>query len=77
MYLKALCFAVILLLSAVLLVAQSTTIQTIALVVLVAWASARLYYFCFYVIEKYVDPSFRFDGLISLVRYLMRNRNNH
>ena len=77
MYIKALCFAGILLLSAVLLIVQSATIQTIALVVLVAWASARLYYFCFYVIEKYIDPSFRFDGLISLVRHLLRNRKDH
>lgn len=33
-------------------------------------ASARLYYFMFYVIERYVDPSYRFSGLASALRYL-------
>jgi len=33
-----------------------------------------LYYFCFYVIEKYIDPSYRFDGLISVARYLLSNQ---
>ena len=38
------------------------------------WSFARAYYFLFYVIEHYIDPSFRFAGLWSVVRYLLRNR---
>lgn len=35
------------------------------------WAFARVYYFAFYVIEKYIDPSFRFAGLWSVIRYAL------
>jgi hypothetical protein len=38
------------------------------------WSFCRFYYFAFYVIEKYVDPSFRFAGLSSFVRYLISER---
>ena len=38
------------------------------------WAFCRWYYFMFYVIEKYVDPGYRFDGLGSFLRYLWRSR---
>jgi hypothetical protein len=38
------------------------------------WSFCRFYYFAFYVIEKYVDSSFRFAGLSSFVRYLMVQR---
>ncbi|HET6323396.1 MAG TPA: hypothetical protein VFG04_01755 [Planctomycetaceae bacterium] len=35
------------------------------------WSFCRFYYFAFYVIEKYVDSSFRFAGLSSFIRYLI------
>ena len=38
------------------------------------WAFARTYYFVFYVIEHYVDPNFRFAGLIDFTKYLLRKR---
>ena len=38
------------------------------------WAFARAYYFAFYVIEKYVDPSYKFSGLISFARYFFSRR---
>jgi hypothetical protein len=38
------------------------------------WSFCRFYYFAFYVIEKYVDPSYRFAGLSSFVRYLVVER---
>jgi hypothetical protein len=36
------------------------------------WCFARFYYFAFYVIQHYVDPSYRFAGLGSFVLYLLR-----
>ncbi len=33
---------------------------------------APAYYFAFYVIEHYVDPGYRFAGLWSFVRYVLR-----
>lgn len=35
------------------------------LLALSIWGFCRAYYFAFYVIEKYVDPEFRFSGLLS------------
>ena len=46
------------------------------LVGLVAWSAARLYYFMFYVIEKYVDPQFKFAGIGAFVLYLIRRRTD-
>jgi hypothetical protein len=40
------------------------------LLAIAVWCFCRAYYFAFYVIEKYVDPTFRFSGLGSAVRYL-------
>ncbi len=38
------------------------------------WSFCRFYYFAFYVIEKYVDPSYRFAGLSSFALYLVGKR---
>lgn len=48
--------------------------DTAALVGLTAWAFCRWYYFMFYVVEKYVDPGYRFAGLTDFARYLWRSR---
>ena len=44
------------------------------LLVVCIWCFARFYYFCFYVIEHYVDPAFRFAGLSSFLRYTFSRR---
>jgi len=36
------------------------------------WSFARCYYFAFYVIQHYVDPTYRFAGLTACVLYLWR-----
>ena len=38
------------------------------------WCFARAYYFAFYVIEHYVDPSFKFSGLWDFAVYFFRGR---
>ena len=43
--------------------------QLAVLFALAIWAFCRAYYFAFYVIEHYMDPSFRFAGLWSVVQY--------
>lgn len=45
-----------------------------ALMAIAIWAFARAYYFAFYVIEHYVDPTYKFAGLGSFVRYSLRKR---
>jgi hypothetical protein len=42
--------------------------------VVAIWAFCRAYYFAFYVVEHYVDPTYRYSGLLSLVRHALRKR---
>jgi hypothetical protein len=46
--------------------------QTAIVLGLTIWGWCRFYYFAFYVIEKYVDPGYRFSGLISFARHLTK-----
>ena len=39
------------------------------------WAFCRWYYFMFYVVEHYVDGSFRYAGLGAFLLYLYRSRS--
>lgn len=48
--------------------------KTAVLLILAIWSFCRFYYFAFYVIEKYVDPTYKFSGLISFAKYLFRRR---
>ena len=70
-YLKGFLFLLCGGMSAGILILDSPTLKTALLVTLTAWCFARFYYFAFYVIQHYVDPSYRFAGLWSFMRYLM------
>jgi hypothetical protein len=72
--LKGALFVVMGLLSGVLLWMDLPTWRTAILLAVCVWAFCRAYYFAFYVIEKYVDPQFKFAGLWSAVRYLITRR---
>ena len=73
--LKGLLFLAILVTSAVLVFLQQPTWLTAALLAAIVWASARFYYFLFYVLEKYVDPSLRYSGLLALLTKLASRRD--
>jgi hypothetical protein len=74
-YLKAAMFLLIGLLAGLgLLLDSQRPWRTAALLCLVIWAFCRLYYFAFYVIEKYTDPTYRFAGLWSFFQYLRRRQ---
>ena len=75
MYLKAIGFALIALLCAASLFMKSMRRDTVVLIVCLVWASARAYYFCFYVIEKYIDPEYKFAGVGSAIQHLLRRRS--
>jgi hypothetical protein len=62
------------LLSATLLFFEHPTFRVALLLILAVWCFCRFYYFAFYVIERYVDPNYRFSGLLSLARYLIRKQ---
>ena len=57
--------------SAAMLLADRFRFRDFFLLCVTIWAFCRAYYFAFYVIQHYVDPSFRFAGLVDFVRYLI------
>ena len=72
--LKGLLFLLIGLVAAGLLFLDSPTLKTAMLLAVAVWSFCRVYYFAFYVIEKYVDPSYKFSGLISFARHWFRRK---
>src|SRR4051794_22960546 len=58
-----------------LLICEHPTWPVVGLLAVAVWSFARFYYFTFYVIEHYVDPGYRFAGLWSFARYLLRRRD--
>jgi hypothetical protein len=72
---KGILFLVIGMLSAALLVLECPTLKVGVLLAISIWCFCRFYYFAFYVIEKYVDPGYRFSGLWSFTCYLFRKRS--
>jgi hypothetical protein len=76
MYLKAWLFLAIGLLAAAGVLAEAPSVRAGVraglLLAACVWAFCRLYYFLFYVIERYIDREFRFAGVWSAVVYLAR-----
>ena len=72
--LKGILFLIIGLLSAALLIVEAPTWRVAVLLAISIWCFCRFYYFAFYVIEHYVDPSYRFSGLWSFACYLFKRR---
>ena len=72
--LKGLLFLLLGGMSAGVLLMEHPDLKTALLLALAVWCFCRAYYFAFYVIEHYVDPSFRFSGLWSFVRYMVTRR---
>jgi hypothetical protein len=68
---KGILFLAVGLCSAGVLLAEYPSIKVAVLLGITVWCFCRFYYFAFYVIEKYVDPSYRFSGLWSFARYLV------
>ena len=71
---KGIMFLLVGILAATLLVLEHPTWKIALLLALSVWCFCRFYYFAFYVIEHYVDASYKFSGLWSFVRYLLQKR---
>jgi len=69
---KGLLFLLMGLTAALLVFLDNLKWQTGVLLAVAIWSFCRFYYFAFYVIEKYVDPSYKFSGLISFARYCLQ-----
>jgi hypothetical protein len=68
---KGFLFLLLGLLSGGLLFCEHPTLKTFVLLAILVWSFCRFYYFGFYVLERYVDPTYKFSGLISMVRYVL------
>ena len=79
LYAKGAVFFLTGVLAATLIVLERPTLKVILLLALTIWCFARAYYFAFYVVEHYADPSYRFAGLIDFARYAVKRRRvrNH
>jgi hypothetical protein len=62
-------------LSGGLLIWEHPNLKTAALLAICVWCCMRFYYFMFYVIEKYVDPGYRFSGVGAFIAYVIRVRS--
>ena len=74
LYAKGAMFVLGGIMAAGLILVERPTIKVALLLGIAIWCFARAYYFAFYVIEHYVDPSYKFAGLWSFVRHLLRKR---
>jgi hypothetical protein len=72
---KGVMFFAIAALTAALIVLEVPSLRVAAYLVLLVWASCRVYYFLFYVLEHYVDPTMRYAGLWDLMLGMKRRRH--
>jgi len=76
MYLKAALFLIIGVMAIIGILATYFSWQVVLFLILAIWSFCRFYYFCFYVIEKYIDPQFKFAGLYSVLVYFWKKSNS-
>ncbi len=74
--LKGLLFLLLGLMSGACLLALLPEWQTLVLLVICIWSFCRFYYFAFYVLEHYADPTFRYAGMWDLLKYLLNQQRN-
>lgn len=70
---KGILFLLLGILAGALLTLEHPTWKVAGLLALTVWCFCRFYYFAFYVIEKYVDPSYKFSGLWSFAKYIFQS----
>lgn len=73
---KGFLFLALAIIASCLLLYYARSWSVAALLGIAIWASCRFYYFAFYVIEHYVDGTYRFSGLLSFARYLLKSRHH-
>ena len=72
LYLKGFLFFLTGFISSLLLVLLNLNFKTIVLLLLAIWGFCRAYYFAFYVIQHYIDPTYKFSGLIDFAKYSIK-----
>ena len=74
LYLKGFLFLLLGLFAVALILWEHRDLRLAFLLGVAIWSFSRAYYFAFYVIEHYVDPTYRFAGIGSFVSYLWKRR---
>ena len=74
LYLKATLMLAVGVLASVLLLESHPKLKVALLLAVAVWGFCRAYYFAFYVVEHYIDPGYRYAGLVSFVRHSLRRR---
>ena len=72
MWLKAWLFVAIGVLAGGLLLVECWSWKNAVLLGLTVWAFCRAYFFAFYVIERWIDPGYRYAGLWDFVKRRLR-----
>lgn len=75
MYLKAFLFLLGGFLACAIILLEHPDVKLAILLAVAIWCFARCYYFLFYVIEHYISADFKYAGLWSFVRHVLRHRN--
>ena len=70
LYLKGILFLLGGIIASIALLIEHPTLKVAVLLGISIWCFARAYYFVFYVIEHYIDDSYKFSGLWSFVLYM-------
>ena len=74
LYFKATLFVIGAMMAATIVLLECPRWRVFAMLWVIAWCAARAYYFCFYVIHRYVDPRTRYVGLWAMLTHLARRR---
>ena len=74
LYVKAGLFVLTGALACFLILLEAPSTKVALLLGLAIWCFARAYYFAFYVVQHYVDPSYRFAGLWDFAKYVLGRR---
>ena len=74
LYCKGLLFVVLGLVAVTAILLQYPSFYLALLLAIAIWSFCRAYYFAFYVIQHYIDPEYKFAGLIDFVRYVLREK---
>lgn len=61
--------------AAALVLIESPTLRTAALLAITIWAFCRFYYYLFYVLERYLGREQRFAGVVDALKFLLNRRS--
>jgi len=67
---KGLLFLLIIVMTSAAILCLAPNWRTAVLLLVLIWASARFYYFLFYVLYAYVDPQYKYAGIVALLKSL-------